>query len=87
MRPSGGGNPDDDSPDFMKTLILVCCLFFAALPPLQTADGTTNFIGTQLVPIAPGSFMMGQDGPPLEDCPGQKRMKELSAVIHRMGFD
>ena len=38
-------------------------LLFLALSPLLAAEPITNSIGMKLVPIAPGSFIMGQDGP------------------------
>ncbi len=38
-------------------------LFLLALSSLHSAEPITNSIGMKLVPISPGSFVMGQDGP------------------------
>jgi formylglycine-generating enzyme required for sulfatase activity len=38
-------------------------LFLFVLSPLLAAETITNSIGMKLVPISPGSFVMGQDGP------------------------
>jgi hypothetical protein len=51
------------------------------------AEPATNSIGMKLMPIEPGAFTMGQDGPPLEDYLGQKRIKELYNVKDRIDFD
>jgi formylglycine-generating enzyme required for sulfatase activity len=42
---------------------LILALHLCALSPLLSAETITNSIGMKLVPIAPGSFVMGQDGP------------------------
>jgi len=51
------------------------------------AEPATNSIGMKLMPIQPGTFTMGQDGPPLEDYLGQKRIKEIYNVKDRNDFD
>jgi formylglycine-generating enzyme len=38
-------------------------LFLLAFSSLHSAEPITNSIGMKLVPISPGSFTMGQDGP------------------------
>ncbi|MFO1436969.1 MAG: SUMF1/EgtB/PvdO family nonheme iron enzyme [Verrucomicrobiaceae bacterium] len=38
-------------------------VFLLALSPLLAAEPITNSIGMKLVPVSPGSFTMGQDGP------------------------
>ncbi len=53
----------------------------------QTVEPITNSIGMKLVRIEAGTFTMGQDGPPLEDYLGQKRIKELYNVKDRIDFD
>ena len=53
----------------------------------QTAEPITNSIGMKLVRIESGTFTMGQDGPPMEDYLGQKRMKEVYRDIDRIDFD
>ena len=55
-----------------------------ALPATQPI---TNSIGIKLVRIEPGTFTMGQDGPPLDDYLGQKRYKEMYKDIDRIDFD
>ena len=48
----------------MKALTPFFCLsFFCLLTSLQAAESITNSVGIKLVPIEPGSFLMGQDGP------------------------
>ena len=64
-----------------------------ALAPLAVLRGAaepaaiTNSIGMQLVRIEPGTFTMGQDGPPLEDYLGAKRMAEMHRDFSRIDFD
>jgi formylglycine-generating enzyme required for sulfatase activity len=53
----------------------------------QSAEPITNSIGMKLVPIQPGTFTMGQDGPPLEDYLRQKRFGEMHKDIDRIDFD
>ncbi len=53
----------------------------------HAAETVTNSVGMKLMPIQPGTFTMGQDGPPLEDYLGQKRIKELYNVKDRIDFD
>ncbi len=59
------------------------CLLITALP----AEPITNSLGMKLVRIEPGSFTMGQDGPPLEDYLRQKRFGEMHKDIDRIDFD
>jgi hypothetical protein len=45
-----------------------CLSFFCLLiTSLHAAESITNSIGIALARIEPGTFTMGQDGPPLED--------------------
>lgn len=45
------------------TLTLLAALLLAPLDALHAVEPITNSIGMKLVPIAPGRFQMGQDGP------------------------
>jgi sulfatase modifying factor 1 len=56
-------------------------------PVGRSTEPVTNSIGITLVPIQPGTFTMGQDGPPLEDYPRQKRFGEMHKDIDRIDFD
>ena len=47
------------------TLTLLTALLLAPLAALHAAESITNSIGMKLVPIEPGTFTMGQDGPPI----------------------
>ncbi|MFN6051779.1 MAG: hypothetical protein ACK47R_13195, partial [Planctomycetia bacterium] len=71
----------------MKTSHALLITFILASPPLLVADPITNSIGMKLVPIEPGAFIMGQDGPPLEDYLRQKRIGELWKVTDQIDFD
>ena len=53
----------------------------------QTAEPVTNSIGMKLVRIEPGTFTMGQDGPPMEDYLRQKRFGEMHKDFDRIDFD
>ena len=53
----------------------------------QSVEPITNSIGMKLMPIKPGTFTMGQDGPPLEDYLRQKRFGEMYKDIDRIDFD
>ena len=53
----------------------------------QTAEPATNSIGMKLIPIQPGTFTMGQDGPPMKDYLRQKRFGEMHKDIDRIDFD
>ena len=68
-----------------STLLGACLL--AALGGLSAAEPITNSLGMTLVRIEPGTFTMGQDGPPLEDYLGQKRFKELNKATDQIDFD
>ncbi|MFM8338241.1 MAG: SUMF1/EgtB/PvdO family nonheme iron enzyme [Opitutaceae bacterium] len=62
----------------------------AALATLLDADTpkpVVNSIGMSLVRIEPGAFTMGQDGPPLVDYLGSKRMAEMHRDFSRVDFD
>ena len=59
----------------------------ADVPSKSASDPITNSIGMKLMPIAPGTFTMGQDGPPMEDYLGQKRFGEMSKDFDRIDFD
>ena len=67
-------------PAFLSPLLLAS----AALP---AAEPVTNSIGMKLVRIEPGTFTMGQDGPPLDDYLRQKRFGEMHKDIDRIDFD
>jgi formylglycine-generating enzyme required for sulfatase activity len=71
----------------MKLHTLIPAWILAAFSTLHGAEPVTNSIGMKLVPIQPGTFTMGQDGPPLEDYLGQKRFKDLHQITDRMDFD
>ena len=53
----------------------------------RAAEPKTNSIGMKLMPIQPGTFTMGQDGPPLEDYLRQKRINQLYRENDRIDFD
>jgi sulfatase modifying factor 1 len=53
----------------------------------QTAAPVTNSVGMKLMRIEPGTFTMGQDGPPLEDYLRQKRYGEMHKDVDRIDFD
>ncbi|MFM9167560.1 MAG: hypothetical protein ACKOQ9_04445, partial [Verrucomicrobiota bacterium] len=44
-------------------LTILTTLLLAPQTALHAAEPITNSVGMKLVPIAPGSFQMGQDGP------------------------
>ncbi|MBM3861333.1 MAG: hypothetical protein FJ395_17030, partial [Verrucomicrobia bacterium] len=44
---------------------LLTPLLLAPLAALHAAESVTNSVGIKLVRIEPGTFTMGQDGPPL----------------------
>ncbi len=52
-----------------------------------TAEPITNSLGMKLVRVEPGTFTMGQDGPPLEDYLRQKRFGEMWKDFDRADFD
>ena len=54
-----------------------CLTFFCLITSLHAAEPITNSVGMKLMPIQPGTFTMGQDGPPLEDYMGQHRLGEM----------
>jgi formylglycine-generating enzyme required for sulfatase activity len=66
---------------------VVAALLLTASAVRAAAEPVTNSLGMQLVPIAPGTFTMGQDGPPLEDYLRQKRFGDISKATDRIDFD
>jgi formylglycine-generating enzyme required for sulfatase activity len=72
-----------------KARILFFCLqsFCLSVTALRAAEPITNSIGMKLVRIEPGTFTMGQDGPPMEDYLRQKRFGEMHKDIDRIDFD
>lgn len=54
---------------------------------LASAEPFTNSIGMTLVRVEAGTFVMGQDGPPLEDYLRQKRFGEMHKDLNRIDFD
>jgi len=54
---------------------------------LHAAEPITNSIGIKLMPIHPGTFTMGQDGPPLRDYLRQKQMARMHEEFERAEFD
>ena len=74
-----------------KILAAAACVVAAVAAPVarcaEPPSMVTNSIGMRLVRIEPGTFTMGQDGPPLEDYLGQKRMGEMYKDFDRIDFD
>ena len=72
-----------------KARILFFCLqsFCLSVTALHAAEPITNSVGMKLMPIQPGAFTMGQDGPPMEDYLRQKRFGEMHKDIDRIDFD
>jgi formylglycine-generating enzyme required for sulfatase activity len=64
-----------------------CLTFFCLITSLHAAEPVTNSIGMKLVRIEPGTFTMGQDGPPMKDYLRQKRFGEMHKDIDRIDFD
>ena len=64
-----------------------CLTFFCLITSLHAAEPITNSIGMKLMPIKPGTFTMGQEGPPMEDYLRQKRFGEMHKDIDRIDFD
>jgi formylglycine-generating enzyme len=54
---------------------------------MTPAAELTNSIGIKLMQIKPGTFMMGQDGPPMQDYLRQKRFGEMHKDFDRIDFD
>ena len=81
-----GGIPSGT--DAMKPVHAVfATLLLGSLASLPAAEPVTNSLGMQLMPIAPGTFTMGQDGPPLEDYLRQKRFGDISKATDQIDFD
>jgi formylglycine-generating enzyme required for sulfatase activity len=53
----------------------------------DAAESVINSVGMKLVRIEPGTFTMGQDGPPLEDYVRQRRFGEIYQDFDRIDFD
>jgi formylglycine-generating enzyme required for sulfatase activity len=72
-----------------KARILFFCLqsFCLLITALPAAEPITNSLGMKLMPIEPGTFTMGQDGPPMVDYLRQKRFGEMHKDIDRIDFD
>jgi formylglycine-generating enzyme required for sulfatase activity len=68
-------------------LTLLAALLLAPLAAVHAAEPVANSIGMKLVRIEPGTFTMGQDGPPMEDYLRQKRMGEMHKDFDRIDFD
>ncbi len=68
-------------------LTLLTVLLLSPLTAIHAAEPITNSIGMKLVRIEPGTFTMGQDGPPMEDYLRQKRFGEMHKDIDRIDFD
>ena len=68
-------------------LLLVSFLLFLKASQAHGAEPVTNSLGMKLISIQPGTFIMGQDGPPLEDYLRQKRIGELWKVKDQIDFD
>ena len=68
-------------------LTLLTVLLLSPLTAMHAAEPITNSIGMKLVRIEPGTFTMGQDGPPMEDYLRQKRFGEMHKDIDRIDFD
>lgn len=66
---------------------LLTTVLVTSLAVGHAAEPLTNSIGMPLVRIEPGTFTLGQDGPPLEDYMGQKRLGEMYKDIDRIDFD
>lgn len=79
-------NTSVHTPQAMRFSILAT-LLLAAIAELPGAEPIKNSIGIDLIRIEPGTFTMGQDGPPLEDYLRQKRFGELYKDIDRIDFD
>jgi formylglycine-generating enzyme required for sulfatase activity len=69
------------------TLTILASFILYSLTPLHAAEPTANSVGMKLMPIQPGTFTMGQDGPPMEDYLRQKRFGEMHKDIDRIDFD
>ncbi|MDP4791613.1 MAG: SUMF1/EgtB/PvdO family nonheme iron enzyme [Verrucomicrobiales bacterium] len=69
------------------SLRLALTALLLAPPALPADESITNSIGMKLVRIDPGTFTMGQDGPPMEDYMGQKRLGVMYKDFDRIDFD
>lgn len=67
--------------------VVLATLLLAPLSELHAAEPVTNSIGMKLIPIEPGTFTMGQDGPALDDYLRQKRFGEMHKDFDRIDFD
>jgi len=75
----------------MLPALIAAIQLLANQPPATGAQGrppvSTNSIGIRLAALEPGSFTMGQDGPPLEDYLRQKRLADVAKATSRIDFD
>jgi formylglycine-generating enzyme required for sulfatase activity len=68
------------------TVILLAILLLSSLDACGV-ESITNSIGMALVRIEPGTFTMGQDGPPQDDFIGQHRTKEVYKAFDQIDYD
>jgi formylglycine-generating enzyme required for sulfatase activity len=75
----------------MNPIRLISFSFFLSVSSAysagQTAEPVINSIGMRLARVEPGKFIMGQDGPELENYLKQKRFGEMYKDIDRIDFD
>ncbi|MBX7207239.1 MAG: SUMF1/EgtB/PvdO family nonheme iron enzyme [Verrucomicrobiaceae bacterium] len=71
----------------MKSKLLVAAVLITSFAAMHADEPATNSIGMKLVRIEAGTFMMGQDGPPMEDYLRQKRFGEMHKDFDRIDFD
>jgi sulfatase modifying factor 1 len=69
------------------TIAPITSVLLTSLAALHAADPTTNSLGMKLMPIQPGTFTMGQDGPPQDDFIGQKRTKQMYQAFQQIDYD
>ncbi|MBM3396414.1 MAG: hypothetical protein FJY37_17670, partial [Betaproteobacteria bacterium] len=63
---------------------ILTALLLAPLAALHAAEPITNSVGMKLVRIEPGTFTMGQDGPPLS---GNDKMATHHTEFHCADWD
>ena len=71
----------------MKPALAILAATLHAPFALSATPPITNSIGMALVRIEPGTFTVGQDGPPVVDYLGAKRMAEMHRDFSRIDFD
>ena len=64
-----GSKMSEETSPVKNTPTLIAALLLAPVAALHAAEpgSVTNSLAMKLVRIAPGTFTMGQDGPPMED--------------------